>query len=67
MSLQNGIQPILQKEMSRKEFLITLGLGIATVLGFSHIIHLFTGKTLENRFHSETSNATSASSGYGIH
>ncbi|HSW65992.1 MAG TPA: hypothetical protein VLI54_02535 [Bacillota bacterium] len=37
---------LMQKEMTRKEFLTTLGLGIATVLGFGSLIKLVTGKSL---------------------
>lgn len=36
---------LLEKEISRKEFLITLGLGIASILGFSTIIKLLFGKS----------------------
>ena len=50
MSLQQNIQPLMQKEMSRKEFLLTLGLGMASIFGFSTIIHLLTGKSVESRF-----------------
>jgi Trp operon repressor len=35
---------LMQKEMSRKEFIATLGLGIASVLGFSSILKLLFGK-----------------------
>jgi hypothetical protein len=64
MALPANIQPLLQKEMSRKEFLIALGLGIASILGFSHIIHLFTGKSVENHL-SKSSSDVSSTSGYG--
>jgi hypothetical protein len=40
------LEPLLQKEMDRKEFLITLGLGLASIFGFSTIIHMLTGKTV---------------------
>ncbi len=40
------IESILHKEMSRKEFLATLGFGVASIFGFSTIIHLLTGKSL---------------------
>lgn len=40
------LEPLLQKEMSRKEFLITLGLGLASIFGFSTIIHMLTGKSV---------------------
>jgi hypothetical protein len=40
------IDHLIQKEMSRKEFLATMGFGLASIMGFSTIIHLFTGKSL---------------------
>lgn len=48
MTLPNNIQTIFQKEISRKEFLGILTLGITSVLGFGHIIQLLTGKSLNN-------------------
>lgn len=38
------IHAILEKEMTRKEFLTTLGFGVISIMGFSTIIHLLTGK-----------------------
>jgi hypothetical protein len=38
------IDSIMEKEMTRKEFIAVLGFGVASVLGFSTIIHLLTGK-----------------------
>lgn len=35
---------LMQKEMSRKEFIATLGLGIASILGFSSILKMLFGK-----------------------
>ncbi|HSX16718.1 MAG TPA: hypothetical protein VLH86_01295 [Patescibacteria group bacterium] len=35
---------LMQKEMTRKEFLGTLGLGIATLLGFGSVIRLLSNK-----------------------
>ena len=37
---------LFQKEMTRKEFLITLGLVFATVLGLSSLIRLLTGRDI---------------------
>ena len=37
----------MQKEMSRKEFLAVMGLSFASIMGFSNIIHLLTGKSLD--------------------
>lgn len=39
------IDTLLRKEMSRKEFLATLGFGAASILGFSTIIKLLSGKS----------------------
>lgn len=48
------INNLLHKEMTRKEFLATLGFGIATLFGMSTIINLFTDKQnpLEQRTNS---------------
>lgn len=43
------IDHLMQKEMSRKEFLATLGFGLASIMGFSTIIHMLTGKSLTHR------------------
>lgn len=64
MSLQQNLQPLLQKEMTRQEFLLTLGLGVASIFGFSTIIHLLTGKSVESRFKQRLGSDYSASS-YG--
>ncbi|HSD55644.1 MAG TPA: hypothetical protein VLA92_00665 [Candidatus Saccharimonadales bacterium] len=34
------IQDLMQKEMSRKEFLATLGFGVATIFGLSSLLQL---------------------------
>lgn len=38
--MQRQVQELLHKEMTRHEFLATLGLGIASLLGFSSILKL---------------------------
>ena len=43
------IDTILQKEMTRKEFLATLGFGIASILGFSNLLRLLFSKGHESR------------------
>lgn len=40
----NKINQLLHKEMTRKEFLATLGFGVATLFGMSTIISMFTDK-----------------------
>jgi len=52
--MNKHLSALMQKEMTRKEFLTTLGLGVATILGFGSLIKLVTGKSLH-----------STSSGYG--
>lgn len=49
MQKLNGI---MHKEMTRKEFLATLGFGIATIMGFSTLLRLLTGKD-NNPFHQQ--------------
>lgn len=46
--MNKQIDTLFQKEMSRKEFLATLGFGLASVMGFSNIIHLLTGKSVDS-------------------
>jgi hypothetical protein len=53
------VSTLLQKEMTRKEFLATLGLATGTILGMSSIIKLFTGKSLHSQL------GVSQKSGYG--
>mgnify|MGYP001552823013 CR=1 FL=1 len=43
--MTNPLDHLMQKEMSRKEFLATLGFGVVSILGFSSIIHMLTGKS----------------------
>lgn len=52
------INDLLQKEMTRKEFLATIGFGVASLLGFSTALKLISGR--ENPF--ETNNSLA---GYG--
>jgi len=39
------IDGLLHKDMTRKEFLTTVGLGLATIFGFSAILRILTGKS----------------------
>jgi hypothetical protein len=41
--MHKQLEVLTQKEMTRKEFLATLGLGIATVMGFGSIVKLLGG------------------------
>lgn len=38
------LNSLMQKEMTRKEFLVTLGFGMAALFGLSALMHLVTGK-----------------------
>jgi hypothetical protein len=38
--MDKPIQTLMQKEMTRKEFLATVGLGVASILGFSSLLKL---------------------------
>jgi hypothetical protein len=53
--MNKPLQTLMQKEMTRKEFLGTLGLAVGSVLGFSSVIRMLNGK---NQLHSQ-------STGYG--
>jgi len=62
--MEKPIAAVLQKEMTRKEFLATLGFGVASILGFSNIIRLLTGKSSESHF-GQRANLGYGSSPYG--
>jgi hypothetical protein len=59
--MNTQLESLFQKEMSRKEFIATLGFGIASVMGFSTIIRLLTGKSADAHLRQRTS----SSFGYG--
>jgi hypothetical protein len=42
------IDTILQRQMTRKEFLGATALGLGSILGFSTIIRMLTGKSLDH-------------------
>ncbi|HTB49088.1 MAG TPA: hypothetical protein VK712_03330 [Verrucomicrobiae bacterium] len=56
--MSKPVTALLQKEMTRKEFMGTLALGLGSIMGFSTIIRLLTGKSLD-------SHLGHASLGYG--
>lgn len=45
--INTQLQDLLQKEMSRKEFLTTLGFGLLSLVGVSSLIKLLSGKQTE--------------------
>ncbi|HET8671490.1 MAG TPA: hypothetical protein VFM05_12930 [Candidatus Saccharimonadales bacterium] len=42
--MQQKLNDLMQKEMTRKEFLATLGFGVATIFGLSALVRLITGR-----------------------
>jgi hypothetical protein len=42
--MQKHLNTIMQKEMTRKEFLATVGFGVATLFGAGTLIKLLTGR-----------------------
>lgn len=53
--MNKPINALMEKEVTRKEFLAMLGFGVASVLGFSNILNFLNGKHLENHTsHSST-------------
>lgn len=59
------VHALMQKEMTRKEFLATLGLASASVLGLSSIITLLTGKSLHSTLGMHKSTHGYGASSYG--
>jgi hypothetical protein len=57
--MEKPLTAVMQKEMTRKEFLAAMGFGLASILGFSNIIRLLTGRSFESHF------KNSSSVGYG--
>jgi hypothetical protein len=57
------LQTLMQKEMSRKEFLGLVALAIGSIFGMEHVIKLLTGKSLSGHV-SRSANGYSGG-GYG--
>lgn len=56
------LQNLMQKQVSRKEFLSILGLAVLSLLGFGALVKLLTGKSLDTH---EALRAGYAASAYG--
>lgn len=54
--MHKQIDVLMQREMTRKEFMATLGIGAATLMGFGSIMRLFKPST---------ASSSSQSKGYG--
>jgi hypothetical protein len=46
-AIQTNLQGLLQKEVSRKEFLTVVGLAVLSIFAFGTVMRLLTGKSLE--------------------
>ena len=60
-----NLQTLMQKEMTRKEFIVTLGFGIATIFGLSALIQLITGK--DNPLRQNNASLNYGGGAYGGH
>ena len=49
--MHKQLDSLLQKEMTRKEFLAALGFGVASILGFGSIIRTLTAKPGQSGHH----------------
>jgi len=56
--MNKHLHTLMRKEMTRKEFLATMGFGVASLFGFSTVVELLSGKS---RFSASSTN----SRGYG--
>jgi hypothetical protein len=61
--MSKPITALMEKEMTRKEFMATLALGLGSIMGFSTIIRLLTGKSLDR--HLGHANVGYGASAYG--
>ena len=62
--MSKPLDNLLQKEMDRKEFLTTVGFGVASLLGFSTVLQLL-GKSNGSILGSAPAEAGYGSSAYG--
>jgi len=58
--MQKNIADLMHQEMTRKEFIATLGFGLLSIFGFSTILHMLTGKSVGQHIRNE-----SRARGYG--
>jgi hypothetical protein len=47
--VQKQLSTLMQKEMTRKEFLATMGVGVASIFGLSTVIKMLSSKPASNR------------------
>jgi hypothetical protein len=61
--MNTNISQLMEKEVSRKEFLGMSGLAIASIFGFGTIIKLLTGKSLAGNHQKQAGYGSSAYGG----
>jgi len=49
------IDQLMQKDMTRKEFLSTLGLGIVAILGFGRVVEMLSGHSVKKNISNHSS------------
>jgi predicted CDP-diglyceride synthetase/phosphatidate cytidylyltransferase len=59
-----SIQQLTQKEMTRKEFLITLVLAVVSIFGFGHVVEMITGRSIHKNLASPAVSSNKGS--YGL-
>lgn len=62
--MQKQINQVLQRELTRKEFLKAIGLGIMALIGLSTLHRILSGQDLSN-YHKPKSNMGYGSTPYG--
>jgi len=60
------LDQLMQKEMTRKEFLLTLSLAVVSVFGFGRLVELFTGHSVHRNIDSRIGSATGSYGGSRI-
>jgi hypothetical protein len=64
---QKATAAIMEREVTRKEFIAALGLGAASIMGFSTVIKLVTGKSIDShlKLDQKVEPKTDSRAGYG--
>ncbi len=58
------VDELLYKEMSRKEFLSTIGIGVVSILGFSGLVKMLSSQKQQKQHRTQSSGYGSTS--YGV-
>ena len=49
--MQKQLQTLLSREMTRQEFLATIGVGVASIMGLSGLLRVLNGKSPAGQHH----------------